>query len=559
MKNMLNNLSLRTKLVGNSGILLALLMLSSGYAIYAMMSIGSELSAIAKQDIPLTEKVTAITTHQLQQTIQFERALYYGAILQQKEDAPARFAEAIKTFDAGTERIEREIIEGETIAAAAMSSASLEARKEFESVGIALKRIEKEHKEFVQHAHKVFAGFSQGQAHAAEQLAQSVEQEATTMNQELTTLLTEIGHFTATSAQRAVEHEHAAIFLLSVITAVSLLFGLLVSWLLANIIVKAIRKAIVTASGDLTQAIEIDSQDEVGELLGAMNGMRHKLLDMLSTISGTTAQLASAAEQMSVVTNQTSQTIQEQRKETEQVATAMNEMATTAQQIAVSISHTSSSAGDASEQANDGSRVVQQTIEQINKLTEAVEESAQTIGEVEQHSETISAVLDVIKGIADQTNLLALNAAIEAARAGEQGRGFAVVADEVRALAGRTQQSTNEINEMIGQLQVRSRLAVEVMERSREQVGSTVQFATQAGIALEAITQAVEQINEMSSQIASAAEQQGAVAEEINSNIVKISGMTNQTAEGAEETATASADLTRMASELQAVVGQFKV
>ncbi|MCU7849731.1 MAG: methyl-accepting chemotaxis protein [Candidatus Thiodiazotropha sp. (ex Lucinoma kastoroae)] len=237
----------------------------------------------------------------------------------------------------------------------------------------------------------------------------------------------------------------------------------------------------------------------------------------------------------------------------------MNEMTVTVQQVAVNINHTASAADEANQQTSEGSLIVQRSIAQINKLAEQVETSSHTINDLEKHSETINTVLDVIKGIADQTNLLALNAAIEAARAGEQGRGFAVVADEVRTLADRTRKSTDEINGMIEKLQAGSRQAVTVMDQSREEAKSAVEFATQTGDALATITQAVEKINEMSTQIASAAEEQGSVAEEINRNIVKINDMSNQTADGASETATASQDLARMATELQGLVKRFTV
>jgi methyl-accepting chemotaxis protein len=237
----------------------------------------------------------------------------------------------------------------------------------------------------------------------------------------------------------------------------------------------------------------------------------------------------------------------------------MNEMTATVQDVAVNINHTATAADEANEQTREGSQIVQRSISQINKLAEQVESSSQTINDLEHHSEAINTVLDVIKGIADQTNLLALNAAIEAARAGEQGRGFAVVADEVRTLAGRTRQSTDEINEMIEKLQTGSRQAVAVMNQSREEAQSAVELATQTGSALDTITQAVGKINEMSTQIASAAEEQGAVAEEINRNIVKINDMSNQTADGASETATASKNLAHMATELQGLVERFTV
>ena len=448
----MNNLSLKAKLVGNAGILLLLLVLSSAYAIYSMNQIGHELHTIAAQDIPLTEKLGEITTHQLEQAIQFERALHYAGISPQDETS-TRFYKALDAFDEGTKKIGAEIIEAETIAEAAMEEAHGDTLKEFESVNIALKKIEVEHKKYIEHVHTIFSLLETGDRKAAEELAEKATHEEEQLNRELEALLSEVGHFTEASALSAEAHEQTAIFVLIGIAVVSIIFGIVISSFITNLIVSAIRKAITTASGDLTQSIKVESKDEVGELLTAMNGMREKLLGMLSDISETTAQLSTASEEMSVVTAQTSQTIQNQHSETEQVATAMNEMTATVRDVASSITQTASSANEANEQTTEGTRVVQQAIGQINELAKQLDTSSQAINEVDQQSEAISTVLDVIKGIAEQTNLLALNAAIEAARAGEQGRGFAVVADEVRTLASRTQQSTEEINTIIEKLQ----------------------------------------------------------------------------------------------------------
>ncbi len=559
MKNLLNNMSLKAKLMGFASILLGLLIFSSIYSIYAMMSIGDELVAIAEEDIPLTEKVAQITTHQLEQAVQFERSLHYGALLETEDSALSHFREAVKGFDEGTEGIEVELREAEQLVEDAGKHASGEAQQEFATILEALKSIEVNHKEYVDHAHGVFVSLTEGNQHQAEQAAEEVEREEEDLDKSLEHLLDRIGQFTEDSAKRAESHEQSAVVVLSIIALVSVAFGLLVSSLFAKFIVGAVSKATVIASGDLTQDIEVSSRDEIGELLTAINGMRRKLLDMLSDISETTEQLSTASEEMSSITTQTSETIQIQRTETEQVATAMNEMTATVQDVAVNINETANAADHAFEQTQQGSQIVQQAIAQINRLADQVENSSRTINELEHHSEAINTVLDVIKGIADQTNLLALNAAIEAARAGEQGRGFAVVADEVRTLAGRTRQSTDEINDMIEKLQSGSRQAVTVMDQSREEAKSAVEFATQTGTALATITQAVEKINEMSSQIASAAEEQGSVAEEINRNIVRINDMSNQTADGANETATASRNLAQMATELQGLVAQFTV
>ncbi len=559
MKTFLKNLSLKTKLLGNAGVLLTLLIISSAYAIYSMGKIGKELTAIAEQNIPLTEKLTAITSHQQKQVLQFERGLHYGAILQREDTAAARFRETVKMFDEGTRQIDAELDEANTLIGKVMEKAGGEELREFKSASNALKNIGQKHQAYVEHAHSIFVALAQGKRHIAEQLAAKVEQEEGSLGESLDSLLDKVGKFTEASAQSAENHELVATSMLSIIAVVSVIFGIMVSWFITNFIVRAIRKAIVTASGDLSQSIEVDSTDEIGELLTAMGGMRQKLLDMLSQISGTTAQLSTASEEMSAVTSQSSDIIQQQRSETEQVATAMNEMTATVQEVAGNISDTATAAAEATEHTENGSRVVGQAVDQINKLAEQIEHASQTIHELEQHSEAINSVMDVIKGIAEQTNLLALNAAIEAARAGEQGRGFAVVADEVRTLAGRTQESTEEINQMIEKLQTGSRQAVEVMEQSREQAQSAVEHAAESGAAFSTIAEAVIRINSMSIQISSAAEEQGAVSEEINQNIVRINDMANQTAAGAEQTSVASRDLARMATELQGLVSQFSV
>jgi methyl-accepting chemotaxis protein len=270
------------------------------------------------------------------------------------------------------------------------------------------------------------------------------------------------------------------------------------------------------------------------------------------------AQLAAAAEEMSAVTMQTSHGIQEQQSQTDQLATAMNEMAATVQEVARHALDAAGAASKANDESAKGRQVVNDAVNTIDALSEAIARAAEAIQRVEADSDRIGTVLDVIRGIADQTNLLALNAAIEAARAGEQGRGFAVVADEVRTLAGRTQDSTQEIQAMIESLQTGSKEAVNLMEQSREQAQSGVEQTAKAGDALSAIADEVGRINDMNTQIASAAEEQSAVAEEINLNVVTINQVGDESAQGAEQTARASEDLASLATELQQMVGKFK-
>ncbi|MFA5627794.1 MAG: methyl-accepting chemotaxis protein [Thiohalomonadaceae bacterium] len=313
------------------------------------------------------------------------------------------------------------------------------------------------------------------------------------------------------------------------------------------------------ADGNLTVRVKYQGKDELGHIATAFNSMGDRFQAMVQQLSGATSQLAAAAEETSAVTEQTSAGIRQQQSETEQVATAMNEMTATVQEVAHSAARAAEAANKADDEALNGKKVVTRTIDVIDGLANEVEQAAGVIHQLEQDSEQIGTVLDVIRGIAEQTNLLALNAAIEAARAGEQGRGFAVVADEVRTLASRTQKSTAEIQSMIEKLQTGAANAVKVMEASRAQARVGVEQVAQAGASLDSITQAVDTINDLNTQIASAAEEQSSVAEEINRNIVNISHVAEQTNQGSQQTAEASEELARLAEQLQGLVSQFRV
>jgi methyl-accepting chemotaxis protein len=261
---------------------------------------------------------------------------------------------------------------------------------------------------------------------------------------------------------------------------------------------------------------------------------------------------------MAAVTEQTSAGVSNQKQETEMVASAITEMTATVQEVASNAEGASRAAADADNEAKEGNQVVNSTVQAITALAREIEDSSAVIEKLKGDSENIGTVLDVIKGIAEQTNLLALNAAIEAARAGEQGRGFAVVADEVRTLAQRTQQSTAEIEGLIDALQGGAEQAVSVMTQSRDRAGATVEKAQHAGQSLSSITQAVETILQMNTQIATASEEQSAVSEEIQRNVVNIQTISEETSMGAEQTSSASAELARLGEQLQALVGQFK-
>ncbi len=315
----------------------------------------------------------------------------------------------------------------------------------------------------------------------------------------------------------------------------------------------------VENNNDLTLRSEITSKNEIGEMSNSFNKMLEKFEALVQQINSSSAQLATASEEVSTVAQESTNGIMQQRTETDMIATAMNEMTATVQEVANSAESAAGAAYSANNDAQGGSVVVKNTAQTIAQLASDLTDASEVVHQLETDSENIGSILDVIKNIAEQTNLLALNAAIEAARAGEQGRGFAVVADEVRTLASRTQESTQEIEDMITKLQKGSKHAVEVMEKGRDQAITGEAQAKEASESLEAITRAVSTINEMNTHIASAAEQQSATASEMNKNIVNINQVSEQTATGSEQTTVAANELAQLANNLQQLISQFKI
>lgn len=315
----------------------------------------------------------------------------------------------------------------------------------------------------------------------------------------------------------------------------------------------------IAKDDDLSYSVVVESRDEVGAMGDAFNRMITKFKQSLHAVADVTQQLHDVSDQVSHVADTTLQAVVEQRTETDMVASAMNEMSATVQEVARHATQTAAASQGADEESRQGVLVAQQAIEGIHELIAEIESAAQVVQQVETDTANISAVLDVIKGIAEQTNLLALNAAIEAARAGEQGRGFAVVADEVRTLASRTQKSTEEIQNMIERLQHGVKNAVGAMEGAQQRATKGSDCVEKASQSLHVIAAEVATINDMNTQIATAAEEQSAVAEEINRNITTISSIADNTSTGATQTARSSEELVRLAAELRRLVNQFKL
>ncbi len=358
------------------------------------------------------------------------------------------------------------------------------------------------------------------------------------------------------------ETQHAK-SMLGLATLLALAFGILASWAITRQIIVPLRQTLSAvdriASGDLSHDLTDQRRDELGQLQRSMQRMTLNLRELIGGIGDGVTQIASAAEELSAVTEQTSAGVNNQKVETDQVATAMNEMAATVHEVARNAEEASEAAKMADNQAREGDRVVAEAIAQIERLAREVDNSSAAMNDLKTESAKIGSVLDVIKSVAEQTNLLALNAAIEAARAGEAGRGFAVVADEVRSLAQRTQQSTEEIEELIAGLQNGTQQVASVMDNSRSLTDSSVQLTRSAGVSLETITKTVSSIQAMNQQIAAAAEQQSAVAEEINRSVMNVRDVSDQTASASEETAASSVELARLGTHLQSLVSRFRL
>jgi methyl-accepting chemotaxis protein len=398
---------------------------------------------------------------------------------------------------------------------------------------------------------------------AAQDLLDQINPIASEIAQQLSQL-SDINHKAAADARAASiatydNAKMAVILLIIVSVAIAVLVSVLISRSISQPLTQAVQSARYIADGDLTQPLTVDGSDELTDLAQALKQMQQKLRDAISHIASSSSQLASAAEELNVVTDESAKALQLQNDEVQQAATAITEMSSAVDEVAGTALKTSEASSQSANLAKDGTQKVVQTSSVIEKMNADVRQSTQVINTLADKVSSINQVLEVIRSVADQTNLLALNAAIEAARAGEAGRGFAVVADEVRSLAYRTQTSTGEIEQMIQQVQASAKEAVNAMQLISGNADNAQSVAKLAADALELISENIMAISDQNHVIAGAAEEQSKVAREIDRNIVTISDLAAQTAAGSNQTTASAGELTRLAVQLNELVSKFKV
>ncbi|GFZ70706.1 methyl-accepting chemotaxis protein [Pseudomonas amygdali pv. eriobotryae] len=395
------------------------------------------------------------------------------------------------------------------------------------------------------------------------QLMQQSDQIRDSLRQQSMDIVTSTEKLMAGQVVSANKEKDSAVTQLLMVAVIVLLLGIFAAILITRQITRPLDSTVIAArriaDGDLTNDLSTTRQDELGLLQNTMHQMTVSLRTLIGGISNGVTQIATAAEELSAVSEQTSAGVTQQKLEVDQVATAMNQMASTVQEVAQNTEDASQAARQASDRAAHGSSVVQHATREISQLAGEVGQLGEAMQRLIQDSDKIGGVIDVIKAVAEQTNLLALNAAIEAARAGEQGRGFAVVADEVRSLAQRTQSSTTEIEALIKSLQDGTGAASELMNASRQRTEGTVALARQAEESLLEITHSIGTIEQMSQQISAAAEEQSAVTDEINRSVISVRDIADQSATATEQSAASTVELARLGSNLQDMVARFRI
>ncbi len=558
----IRNLKIGTRMMGLILILLLLMVSIAGYGYIKLDRIGQEFKGITEEDMPLIELTSDITTKQLESTILIERALRNAGIKDVDSSGSTRRAE--QEFRKISEIIDTEIGEAQKLLAQALQHAvSADIEEQEKQLQQSLLKIEVGHKKYEAAVQSILQLIESGKTKEATHSLFSMETQQQKLNHQLEQFLIDVERMTEATLSVVEKEEHAAIVGMVSIGGIALVTGAALGFFFTRSLVGPLQQAVDAsnrmADGDLSISVKTDHKDETGILLNTLDDTARKLEKMIVQVLASSGHIASSAEEMAAATEQTNQAINLQQSTTDQVVSAMTEMSTTIQQVAGQAVNAANATKNANQEANQGVDLVENNQHEVTALVTQVSDASDQINLLKSDSNDIGNFVTVINEIAEQTNLLALNAAIEAARAGEQGRGFAVVADEVRSLALRTQEATQQIQILIDKLQAGAINAVNVMEKSRTQVETSVERTNLTGESLQNINISVEEISCMNTEIATISEQQSIVAEEINQKMVGINESGKEVLEGSYQTALSSERLANLAVELRSLMTQFKV
>jgi methyl-accepting chemotaxis protein len=541
MNQMIRNMNLGTRLTIGFGVLALLILVQGGVALNKMADMDNRQNELSKNWFP-----SILAVANLRYTITRYRVFTMRILVDDSASrlaaTEARLTEIGQDLEKAVEKYEMLVSEDDE-------------RKTFNSL------VEKK-KHYIANSIQVLSFAKAGELDKAKAI---IENEQNVLADQMTADLKTLLDINSKGAAKSADESDASYATSKTITIASIIIGLTLTGILSFIITKSITVPIQDAvdateriaSGNLTKRIESAGQDEPARLLAGLAVMQDSLRNVIGEIGSSSTQLAAATEELSAVAEQATRTLHSQNDEIQQAATAVTEMSSAVDEVARNAVGASEAANQSSQLAKDGQARVRQTVTSIQNMTNEVTKTSELMEGLAEQSQDIGKVLDVIRAIAEQTNLLALNAAIEAARAGEAGRGFAVVADEVRALAHRTQVSTKEIEGMISTIQGGTNAAVNSMRDSSEHAKGTLGIAQEAGKALDEIFARSGTISDRNLLIATATEEQAAVAREVDRNIVTISDLSAQSAAGANQTSASANELARLATSLNMLISRF--
>ncbi|ALO35427.1 hypothetical protein CMT41_12395 [Colwellia sp. MT41] len=558
------DLSIKQRIIAMVVLAVAVQVIATAIILTQLITIEHHIEAVANTDIPITKAVTSLTEHQLEQEIYFEQAFRFALATATEPSANAHYKAAVEHFESLNKKIAHELKAIEQSLAQAKNHAEEQVdRDEFSQLLTDVKQLERQHKKWSKHAKEVFVALAQHKFHHAELLSETVENEALALTEHVEGVLAEIERFTEEAVIKIDEEAIKLEFIAIAAVVVSVFVNIISAWLVINAVQAGLKKAVHSleniAHGNFDEHVAVDEPGEVGQMLEHMETMRASVCAILTKVNDSTNDVQQTAQVLAQANNKVQENLVNQFQQIDLVATAINELSSTAQEVAKNTNSTLELTEAASSSSQQSQQVNLQAMEQIRQLVESLSDSGEALTKLEKNSEKIESVLEVIKGIAEQTNLLALNAAIEAARAGEQGRGFAVVADEVRNLAQRTQESTKEIEQMIEQYRSGAHNAVVAMDHSRELSAKTIEFSERSNALMADVNEAISSVNDMSTQVATAAEEQHCVVEEINNNITQVNDASHENKLEIDRAVEATTHLQSTSHDLHEEMSEFKL